>query len=368
MNRRERLKVKFNIIGMSCSACSNHIEKIVSKQNGVNSVNVSLVNNNMIVDFDKKIITERDIIKVVQSIGYDANTKGGQNKSNLDKMKHRVIISFIFLIPLMYVAMGHMAGFSLPHILHKNLLLFSLLQLILVVPIVFVNRKYYTSGFKALIKRAPNMDSLIAIGSFASIAYGIFSIYKIWQGENIYAMNLYFESAGMILALITLGKYLETKAKEKTSNAINKLLDLTPKKVTILKEEKEIEVPIEEVKVGDIIVVKPGETIAVDGVIVKGQTYIDESSITGEHVPIKKEIGNKVISGSINKNGAIEFRAEKVGEDTTISQIIKLVEEASASKAPIGRLADKVSRSFCTNCNYNSSNCNSYLVIIRISV
>lgn len=362
------MKVKFNVIGMSCSACSNHIEKIVSKQKGVNSVNVSLINNNMIVDFDKKIITEQEIIKAVQSIGYDANTKGGQNKSNLDKMKHRVIISFVFLIPLMYVAMGHMVGLPLPHIFHKKLVLFSFVQLILVAPIVYVNRKYYTSGFKALIKRAPNMDSLIAIGSFASIVYGIFAIYKIWQGESSYAMNLYFESAGMILTLITFGKYLEIKAKDKTSNAINKLLDLTPKKVTILREQKEIEIPIEQVKVGDIIVVKPGETIAVDGVIVKGQTYIDESTITGEHIPVKKEIESKVISGSINKNGAIEFRAEKVGEDTTISQIIKLVEEASASKAPIGRLADKVSRGVCTNCNYNCSNCYNYLDTIRISI
>ena len=234
--------------------------------------------------------------------------------------------------------------------------------------VLSINRKYYTSGFKALIKRAPNMDSLIAIGSFASIVYGIFAIYKIGQGESSYAMNLYFESAGMILTLITFGKYLETKAKDKTSNAINKLLDLTPKKVTILRKQKEIEIPIEEVKVGDIIVVKPGETIAVDGVIVKGQTYIDESTITGEHIPVKKEIGSKVISGSINKNGAIEFRAEKVGEDTTISQIIKLVEEASASKAPIGRLADKVSRGVCTNCNYDCSNCYNYLDTIRISI
>ena len=362
------MKVKFNVIGMSCSACSNHIEKIVSKQKGVNSVNVSLINNNMIVDFDKKIITEQEIIKAVQSIGYDANTKGVQNKSNLDKMKHRVIISFVFRIALMYVAVGQIAVLPLPHIFHKNLVLFAFVQLILVAPIVYVNRKYYTSGFKALIKRAPNMDSLIAIGSFASIVYGIFAIYKIWQGESSYAMNLYFESAGMILTLITFGKYLETKAKDKTSNAINKLLDLTPKKVTILREQKEIEIPIEQVKVGDIIVVKPGETIAVDGVIVKGQTYIDESTITGEHIPVKKEIGSKVISGSINKNGAIEFRAEKVGEDTTISQIIKLVEEASASKAPIGRLADKVSRSVCTNCNYNCSNCYNYLATIRISI
>lgn len=362
------MKLKFNIIGMSCSACSNHIEKIVSKQKGVNSVNVSLINNNMIVDFDRKVIPEQEIIKAVQSIGYDANTKSAQNKSNLEKMKNRVIISFIFLIPLMYVAMGHMANLPLPQILHKNLLLFSLVQLILVIPIVFVNKKYYTSGFKALIKKAPNMDSLIAIGSFSSIAYGIFSIYKIWQGENSYAMNLYFESAGMILTLITFGKYLETKAKDKTSNAINKLLDLTPKKVTILKNQKEVEIPIEEVKVGDIIVVKPGETIAVDGVITKGQTYIDESTITGEHIPVKKESGNKVISGSINKNGAIEFRAEKVGEDTTISQIIKLVEEASASKAPIGRLADKVSRNICTNSNYNCNNSNNYLDIIRLSI
>ena len=341
------MKLKFNVIGMSCAACSSNIEKTVSKLNGVNKVQVNLLKNDMVVEFEQEKINEKDIIKAVQKIGYDANLEKQVKKiDNTKSMKKRVIISFIFLIPLMYIAMGHMMGLPMPQILHENKLLFSLAQLILVLPIVYVNRKYYTSGFKALIKKSPNMDSLIAIGSSASLIYGIFAIYMIIKGNMEYAKNLYFESAGMILTLITFGKYLETKSKEKTSNAINKLLNLAPKQVTILRNKEEIEVPIEEVKVGDIVIIKPGETIAVDGIIVKGETHIDESSITGEHIPVKKQVGDKVISGTINKYGSIQFKAEKVGEDTTLSQIIKLVEDASSSKAPIGKLADKVSGIF----------------------
>ena len=341
------MKLKFNVIGMSCAACSSNIEKTVSKLSGVKSVQVNLLKNDMVVEFDQEKTNEKDIIKAVQKIGYDANLEKQVKKiDNTKSMKKRVIISFIFLIALMYVAMGHMINLPMPHVLHENKFLFSIVQLILVSPIVYVNRKYYTSGFKALIKKSPNMDSLIAIGSSASLIYGIFAIYMIIKGNTEYSKNLYFESAGMILTLITFGKYLETKSKEKTSNAINKLLNLAPKQVTILRNKEEIEIVIEEVKVGDIVIIKPGETIAVDGIIIKGQTHIDESSITGEHIPVKKQVGDKVISGTINKYGAIQFKAEKVGEDTTLSQIIKLVEDASSSKAPIGKLADKVSGIF----------------------
>ena len=341
------MKLKFNVIGMSCAACSSNIEKTVSKLSGVKSVQVNLLKNDMLVEFDQEKINEKDIIKAVQKIGYDANLEKQIKKiDNTKSMKKRVIISFVFLFILVYVAMGHMINLPMPHILHENKFLFSIVQLILVSPIVYVNRKYYTSGVKALIKKAPNMDSLIAIGSSASLIYGIFSIYMIIKGNTEYSKNLYFESAGMILTLITFGKYLETKSKEKTSNAINKLLNLAPKQVTILRNKEEIEVAVEEVKVGDIVIIKPGETIAVDGIIIKGETHIDESSITGEHIPVKKQVGDKVISGTINKYGAIQFKAEKVGEDTTLSQIIKLVEDASSSKAPIGKLADKVSGIF----------------------
>lgn len=349
------MKLKFNVIGMSCAACCSNIEKTVSKLSGVSNVQVNLLKNDMIVEFDNNKINERDIIKSVQRIGYDANLdKQSKQINNTKLMKRRVIISFIFLIPLMYVAMGHMLNFPLPHILHENKLLFSIVQLLLVLPIVVVNRKYYQSGFKTLIKRAPNMDSLIAIGSLASLIYGVFAIYMINKGINTqnidivetYSMNLYFESAGMILTLITFGKYLETKSKERTSKAINKLLNLAPKQVTILRNEEEVQILAEEVKEGDIVIIKPGETIAVDGIIIKGETHIDESNITGEHIPVKKQAGDKVISGTINKYGAIQFKAEKVGEDTTLSQIIKLVEDASSSKAPIGKLADKVSGVF----------------------
>lgn len=341
------MKLKFNVIGMSCAACSSNIEKTISKLNGVNKVQVNLLKNDMVVEFEQDKINEKDIIKAVQKIGYDANLEEQVKKmDNTKSIKKRVIISFVFLIALMYVAMGHMINLTMPHILHENKFLFSIVQLILVSPIVYVNRKYYTSGFKALIKKSPNMDSLIAIGSSASLIYGIFAIYMIIKENTEYSKNLYFESAGMILTLITFGKYLETKSKEKTSNAINKLLNLAPKQVTILRNKEGIEVPVEEVKVGDIVIIKPGETIAVDGIIIKGQTHIDESSITGEHIPVKKQVGDKVISGTINKYGAIQFKAEKVGEDTTLSQIIKLVEDASSSKAPIGKLADKVSGIF----------------------
>lgn len=366
-------KEKYNITGMTCSACSSHVEKAVKKLQGTTNVNVNLLSNNMVVEYDENKVNNNQIINAVVEAGYGAeisnNTettapktskekKTNNNENLISSMKKRLIISICFLIPLMYIAMGHMINkeLELPLINHEtqNAVAFAFTQLLLLLPIVYVNRNYFIIGFKRLFKRSPNMDSLIAIGSSAAIIYGIFAIYMIGYGlgyknyelVNKYSMNLYFESAGMILTLITVGKYLETKSKGKTSDAISKLVNLAPKKLTVLRENEEIIINIEEVLKGDIILVKPGESIGVDGVIIEGSSSVDQSSITGESIPIEKNIGDTVVSGTINKNGSFKMPATKVGNDTTLSQIIQLVEEASNSKAPIARLADKVSGVF----------------------
>ena len=362
------LKEKFNITGMSCSACSSHIEKAVSKLNGINNVNVNLLTNSMEVDFNKDILTTSDIINTVVNSGYGASLKNNhkektnsKNNDNseikeLKNMKHRLIISFIFLIPLMYISMGHMLGIPIFHVLTMdyNPITFALTQFLLTLPIVYINRKFFIVGYKSLFKKSPNMDTLVALSSSASLVYGIYIIYKISIAVNkgmhheahLFAMNLYFESATMILTLITLGKYLETRSKGKTKESIKKLMDLSPKMATIIRNNKEVKVPVEEVMVNDIVIVKPGERIPVDGIIIEGNTSIDESLITGESIPKEKTINDKVISATINKNGFIKFKALKVGSETTLSQIIKLVEDATASKAPIAKLADKVSGIF----------------------
>lgn len=277
-------------------------------------------------------------------------------EDEIKEMKKRLIISFAFLIPLMYISMGHMMGLPLPSFLSglENAISYGMTQFLLALVIVYVNRKYYQVGFKTLFKGSPNMDTLIAIGSSAAMVYGIFAIYRMGYGLGIqdfelvekYHMDLYFESAAMILTLITLGKYLEKKSKGKTSEAITKLMDLAPKTATILRNNKEVIVPIEEVLKDDIVIVKPGESIPVDGVIIQGSSSIDQSAITGESIPVEKNIGDKVIAATINKNGYFKFKAEKVGDDTTLAQIISLVEDASSSKAPIAKLADKISGVF----------------------
>ena len=357
---------KFKVTGMTCSACSSHVEKAVRKLDGVEDVNVNLLTNSMQVEYDNNKIKDTTIIDAVKQAGYGAElpkeatkikkSAKEDKKEEIKQMKHRVLISFLFLIPLMYIAMGHMIGLPIPNILHgtENALNFAFTQFLLTIPIVYVNRKYYQIGFKTLIKRAPNMDSLIAIGSSAALVYGIYAIYKIGYGLGHgmpdmvmhTSMHLYFESAAMILTLITLGKYLETRSKGKTTDAINKLIDLSPKTATVIRQGEEIKIVTEEIIVGDIVVVKPGERIPVDGEIIEGSSYVDQSAITGESIPIKKEVGDKVISATINKSGSFKFKAEKVGEDTTLAQIIQLVEEASSSKAPISKLADKVSGIF----------------------
>ena len=354
---------KLNVTGKTCSACSAQVEKSVKKLNGVKSVNVNLLQNNMHVDFDETAVSVDDIINAVVSGGYGASVarKKQEKKDNkidneISNMKFRLIVSLVCLVPLMYISMGHMWGWPFLSVFHgaENGITFALTQMLLTLPIMYVNRKYYITGFKTLFHGAPNMDSLIAIGSGAAFAYGIIAIYCIGYGlghgdkefAHSYMMNLYFESAAMILALITLGKFLESRAKGKTSQAIEKLIDLSPKTAVVIRDGKEVTVGVDDVQIGEIVVVKAGQSVPLDGVIVEGNGAIDESAITGESIAVEKNVGDKVIGATINKSGYFKFKVEKVGEDTALSQIIHLVEEASASKAPIAKLADKVSGIF----------------------
>ena len=348
---------------MTCSACSAHVEKSVKKLDGVKSVNVNLLQNNMHVDFDETAVSVDDIINAVVSGGYGASVAGKEQEkkdnkidNEISNMKFRLIVSLACLVPLMYISMGHMWGWPFLSVFHgaENGITFALTQMLLTLPIMYVNRKYYITGFKTLFHGAPNMDSLIAIGSGAAFVYGIIAIYCIGYGlghgdkefAHSYMMNLYFESAAMILALITLGKFLESRAKGKTSQAIEKLIDLSPKTAVVIRDGKEVTVGVDDVQIGEIVAVKAGQSVPLDGVIVEGNGAIDESAITGESIAVEKNVGDKVIGATINKSGYFKFKVEKVGEDTALSQIIHLVEEASASKAPIAKLADKVSGIF----------------------
>lgn len=359
---------KFNVTGMTCSACSANVEKSVKKIDGMDSVNVNLLTNSMTVEYDDTKVNPDKIIDAVEKAGYGASvfTHSGAADTSKDKvnpmeeelkeMKFRVIVSFLMLIPLMYVAMGHMINLPMPSWLvgMENGVTFAFTQFLLTLPIIYVNRKYYSVGFKTLFHGSPNMDSLIALGSGAALVYGIFAIYRIGHGlGNMdmdmvmrYTHDLYFESAAMILALITFGKYLEARSKGKTSEAISKLMDLAPKTATVLRDGNEIEIPVEEVVLDDVILVRPGQRIPVDGVIIEGSTAVDQSALTGESIPVEKQSGDKVIAATINKTGFFKFKATKVGDDTTLAQIIQLVEDASSSKAPIAKLADKISGIF----------------------
>lgn len=359
------MKQKFDVTGMTCSACSAHVEKSVSKLEGVQCVNVNLLQNSMVVEYDDNALGTTDIIHAVESGGYGASVQGETKTQEAPKnvaaeemhhMKRRLIASFCFLIPLFYISMGHMMGAPLPAILlgDENVMIFALTQLFLTIPVLIINKKYYVVGFKALWNRAPNMDSLIALGSAASVVYSVFAIYSMayamGHGDLMtahhYGMELYFESAAMILTLITVGKYMETRSKGKTSEAISKLMDLAPKTATVLRNGVEQEIPVEEVVTGDTIIVKPGQRIPVDGKIMEGFSAVDESAITGESIPVEKQVGDTVIGATVNKSGYFRMTATRVGKDTTLSQIIALVEEAGASKAPIAKLADKVSGVF----------------------
>lgn len=359
---------KFDIKGMTCSACSTAVDRNVKKLEGINEVNVNLLNNSMIVKYDENVLNNETIIKKVQDAGYEAFLveNGKKNQKNLteenlsktetNELKNRLIISFIFAIPLFYISMGHMLNWYLPHLFHgySNAITFAFTQFLLALPIVFINIKYYKVGFKTLYKGSPNMDSLIAIGTSAAMIYGVFSIYKIGYGlgnNDIdmviqYSHDLYFESAAIVLTLITLGKFLEARAKENTNEAINKLINLTPKTALVLRNNQEIEIPVDELVLKDIVIVKPGNIVPTDGVIIFGNSSIDESMLTGESLPVSKKVGDKVIGASINKSGFFKFEVTKLGEDTVLSQIIKLIEEASSSKAPISKLADKISAIF----------------------
>lgn len=358
-------KQRFEISGMTCASCAVHVEKVVAALSGVDLVTVSLLTNSMLVVFDESLISVHDIMKEVEKAGYHAFTSQttlSKDKpvsiyvDELSQLKTRLIVSLLFLIPLLYLSMGHMFYLPIPPFLspYDNAIGFVFMQFLLVLPIVFINRNFFIIGFKQLFKCSPNMDTLIALGSSAAFIYGIYAIFKIGQVLAMGQMNLvhdftsnvYFESAGTILSLITLGKYFETKAKRKTSQAISKLIALKPDTAWIKIDHKTVEIPIEEVKVGQTILIKAGGTIPVDGHIVSGDGYVDQAAITGESIPVFKKSGDEVIGATILKSGYIEIIADKIGNDTVLSKIIRLVEEANSGKAPISRLADKISYYF----------------------
>ena len=370
-------KEKFDITGMSCAACSARVTKAVEKVAGTQDVNVNLLTNSMQLSYDESATSEAAIIAAVEDAGYGAAVHGGGAaaepvggavadpvKKGIAEMKHRLIWSIVFLLPTMYIAMHGMLerlfGLPVPGGVRalfdgpENAIVFAFSQLLLVLPIMYLNRKYYISGFKNLFRGAPNMDSLVGMGSMAAALFGAFAIFRMgygmghgdWALVTEYSTNLYFESAGMIVTLITVGKYLEARAKGETSRALEKLMDLAPKEATVVRGSVETVIPVEQLRQGDEVVVRPGERIPADGTVLSGTTSIDESAITGEPMPVMKQAGDVVTSATINQQGAIHFRADRVGEDATIQQIIRLVDEASASKAPIARMADKIAGVF----------------------
>ena len=357
------MKLKFQVTGMTCAACSARVEKVSGSVDGVEKAEVNLLAGTMVVDAADASVAEK-IIKEIEKAGYGASIAGEKRKKEeepkpdnaLKEMKVRIVGSGIFLAVLMYFTMGHMVGLPAPHWYHgtENAMVAALLQFFLTVPAVYLNRSYYIKGLKSLWHRSPNMDSLIAVGSGAALVYGVAALFAManamgagdWETVAHYAGNLYFESAAMILALITLGKFLETRAKGKTGDAIRKLMDLSPKTACVIRDGVESEVPVEEVRAGDIILVRSGGRIPVDGVVTKGRAAVDQSALTGESVPVDKKVGDSVAAATTNTEGYLELRAEKVGEDTTLSQIIHMVEEAGGSKAPIARLADQIAGIF----------------------
>lgn len=341
------------IEGMTCSACANRVERVTKKLDGVENSSVNFATENLTVNIDEDIIGYAKIKEAVDKAGYKLikEEEKDSGKSKIDESKLlliRFIVSACFSIPLLIITMGHMIGMPLPNIIDpmNNSLNFAIIQVVLTLPVMIIGYKFYKVGLKNLFKLSPNMDSLIAISTLAAFIYGIFGIYKIKAGDSHYAMHLYFESVAVILTLITLGKYLESVSKGKTSQAIKALMGLAPKTATIIRDNKEMTIPIEEVISGDIVIVKPGEKIPVDGEVIEGNTSIDESMLTGESIPVEKTIGSSVVGASINKTGFIKYRATKVGKDTALSQIVKLVEEAQGSKAPIAKMADVISSYF----------------------
>ena len=345
----------YKIEGMTCSACANRVEKVTKKMPGIENAVVNFATEKLSVSYDADAVSFGDIKAKVEKAGYklirEEEQKIEEKKKNLDekgKLLWRLILSLIFSVPLLTITMGHMVGMPLPKIIDPmmNPLNFAIIQLVLTIPVMIIGYKFYYIGYKNLFKLSPNMDSLIAIGTSAAFIYSLYGTYKIYTGDGSYAMSLYYEAAVTILALITLGKYLEAISKGKTSQAIKKLMGLAPKTATIVRDGKELVIPIDEVIVGDIVIVKPGEKLPVDGEVIEGATAVDEAMLTGESIPVEKTIGSKVIGASINKTGFIKYKATKVGKDTALSQIIKLVEDAQGSKAPIAKMADIIASYF----------------------
>ncbi|MDU2121429.1 MAG: heavy metal translocating P-type ATPase [Clostridium celatum] len=345
----------YKIEGMTCSACANRVEKVTKKMPGVENAVVNFATEKLSISYDADVINFGDIKEKVEKAGYklirEDEQKVEEKRKKLDekgKLFWRLILSLIFAVPLLTITMGHMVGMPLPNIIDPmmNPLNFAIIQLVLTIPVMIIGYKFYYIGYKNLFKLSPNMDSLIAIGTSAAFIYSLYGTYNIYTGDGSYAMSLYYEAAVTILALITLGKYLEAISKGKTSQAIKKLMGLAPKTATIVRNGKELVIPIDEVIVGDIIIVKPGEKLPVDGEVIEGATAVDEAMLTGESIPVEKIVGSKVIGASINKTGFIKYKATKVGKDTALSQIIKLVEDAQGSKEPIAKLADIISSYF----------------------
>ena len=349
---------EYIIEGMSCASCAMTIENAVSKIPGVDKASVNLATEIMTVEATDNV-TPEDIAKVVDGVGYSARPRGKsveeeleekneKKEAHLREMKRNLTISAIFAVPLLFIAMADMVGIPMPAFLSpmQSPVSYALIQLALVLPIIWLGRRFFVDGFKALSKGHPNMDSLVALGTSAAFLYSLYGTYHVLEGHAHFAMNLYYESAGVILTLITLGKYFEAVSKGKTSMAIQTLVGLAPKMATVLRDGQEVEVPVEEVQVGDLIRVKPGEKVPVDGVVTEGNSTVDESMLTGESIPVSKSVGDEVIGASLNKTGSFILKATKIGKDTALSQIIQLVEQAQGSKAPIAKLADKVSGVF----------------------
>lgn len=370
-------KERFDVTGMTCSACSSRVEKAVSKLAGTAEVNVNLLTNSMQLVYDEAVTNPAAIIAAVEKAGYGAAVKGGgQNEKSgsqpkekiadrqAKEIRHRLLWSLIFLFPMIYVSMHSTIfawmGLPVPDVVRmlfdgpENAVIFAFSQLLLVLPIMYLNWHFYIIGFRTLFQGAPNMDTLVGMGSLSAVLFGVFALFRIGWGLGhgdmalvaAYCSNLYFETAGMIVTLVTVGKYLEARSKGQTSKALEKLMDMAPKQATVIRDGAETVIPVEALSVGDTVIVRPGEQIPADGVIVEGTTSIDESAISGESIPVAKQAGDMVISATFNKNGVIRFTAQRVGEDSTISQIIHLVDEASASKAPIAKLADKAAGVF----------------------
>lgn len=357
------MTLKFNVTGMTCAACSARVEKVTGQVAGVTKAEVNLLAGKMVVEAEDVSVAQT-IIQTVQNAGYGASLVGEKQaeplKESLDvglkAMKKRIVGSAVFLIILMYFTMGHMVGLPMPSWYHgrENAMVAALLQFLLTLPPVYLNRVYYSKGLKALWHKAPNMDSLIAVGSGAALCYGVIALFAMafamghgdWERVELYRENLYFESAAMIVTLITLGKFLETRAKGKTGDAIRQLMDLSPKTATVRRDGAEITVPAEQVCLGDVVIVRSGGSIPVDGTVISGRASVDQSALTGESVPVEKSTHDTVAAATINREGYLEIRADRIGEDTTLAQVIRLVEQAGGSKAPIARLADKIAGVF----------------------